>query len=72
MVYEFTQDEISRLEACRVQFNRLGGTRWSLEKFISWTIKQTIEDSETASLAVMLALPDSGNYAAKYLAKNVH
>lgn len=59
MVYTFTEQELARLDRCRVQFNRLSGSRWSLQKFISWTIKQSIDDSETAADAVRMALPES-------------
>lgn len=59
MVYQFTQAQLDRLEACRLQFNRLTRSRWSLEQFIDWTVKQSIKDSEVAAKAVRLALPES-------------
>lgn len=57
MVYEFTPEQLDRLDACRIQFNRLTGSRQSLKQFISQTITEAIEDSEVAADAVRLVLP---------------
>lgn len=59
MHYVFTDEQAKRLEACRVQFNRLTGQRLNLQKFIEWSINQTLEDAEIAADAVRLALPSS-------------
>lgn len=71
MVYTFTPEQMARLESCRVQFNRLAGKNWSIQKFISWTIKQAIEDTETAAAAVRIALPD-GDLRTFKASANVH
>lgn len=64
MHYVFTEEQARRLEACRVQFNRLTGQRLNLNKFIEWSINQTLEDAEIAADAVRLALPEIQRKAA--------
>lgn len=49
MKYEFTAKEVERLEACRAEFNKLTRSRWSLQKFIQWSIEETIRGSEEAA-----------------------
>lgn len=64
MHYVFTEEQARRLEACRVQFNRLTGQRLNLNKFIEWSINQTLEDAEIAADAVRFALPEIQRKAA--------
>lgn len=64
MVYTFTQEQLDRLEKCRLEFNRLTRSRQSLQQFIATNIGQTIDDCETAAAAVRMALPAARKAAA--------
>jgi hypothetical protein len=58
MVYTFSPEQVARLDACRVQFNRLTRQRLTIQQFINETINQTIGDCEAAADAVRLAMPE--------------
>lgn len=64
MQIALSPEQVARLEACRIQFNRLTGQRWSLQQFIKQTIQQAIEDSESAAAAVRAIIPQARKAAA--------